>query len=160
MKNAPALPALLSLASLPVLALVTGCSTPAPLTHVDRPMMPDRAVAVAAGKLPNTVVTTTPLCARGSLLLPAGTTLEFSYPTPYPYSPWRPVYRLRLPGKSSWWPATAVLSKSGVAYFSYFVVPTGPLEAFRRACARNPAPCCPVQAPASNPGKNPVKPHR
>jgi hypothetical protein len=163
----PALsPLTLALPALSILAvmssgLLTGCaSSSPPMTHVDRPMMPNRAVAVYQGEIPNTVVTSTPLCARGELLLPAGTTLKFSYPTPYPYSPWRPVYRLQLPGKTAWWPATAVLSKSGIAYFSYFAVPTKNLEAFRRACVKNPSDCCPPPPGQYGTDKNPVRPHR
>lgn len=145
-----------------LLTLSSGCSTSAPITHIDRQMMTSKAVAVAPSSQPNTVVTTTPLCSRGQLLLPAGATLSFSYPSPYPYSKWRPVYQMRLPGMSTWWPATAVLSKSGVAYFSYFAIPKKALERFRRSCSKASPPCCPASTsqPSSDHGKNPVPSQR
>ncbi len=152
------MPALTMLSAAILVTIITGCSSlsrPA-LTHVDRPMMNNRAIPVVPGEIPNTVVTTAPLCGNEGLFLPSGTVLEFSYPSPFPYSPWRPVYQLQLPGRETWWPCTAVVSKKGAAYFSYFVIPSRTLDLFRRACPKRPSQCCPNSAPSS-PGKNPVR---
>jgi len=132
------------------------------LTHVKSPQMGKPAIPVAPGSDPLTAVTLAPVCHRGKMWLPAGTLLQYSYPTPYPYSPWRPVYRMKLPGRSTWWPCTAVMSKSGMAYFSYFVLPTRTLSVFQQSCSRKAGGCCPYD-PTSNagsPNKNPLPPHR
>lgn len=137
-----------------------------PLVHVDRKMMPSRTALVEKGPDKNTVVTTTTVCSDGVLMLPSGTVLKYSYPSPYIYSPWRPVYALRLPGRSTWWPCTAVLSRGGEAYFSYFAIPARTQELFRRSCERSPGTCCPSlsalkgtgQTTGSGTDKNPVRP--
>jgi hypothetical protein len=147
-----------------LLLFTTGCtSTSYPkITHMRSPEMGRPAIPVQQGSAINTAVTLAPVCHRGQLCLPAGTVLQYSFPTPYPYSPWRPVYKMRLPGRSTWWPCTAVLSKSGMAYFTYFAIPTNTLDSLRRACSRRPAGCCPYgpQSGLSTANKNPIKPIR